>query len=189
MGGLEGVYNQVFGQDGIKAGDFVRSTLGSLQFLIEEKEDGTPEDRAQSPKKLSSGAEKIEIAVGTKLKTSDSKGDRTGLGVRSTEPFNWFGFGKTEQDINKESVELEQNNDSDYVRTVVQAVGQTLSSLGVDVGRLPSSDRKTLEADKHAINELGSEFQSKAEADYVESGLALPSGHITETSLQNGSQV
>jgi hypothetical protein len=86
-------------------------------------------------------------------------------------------------------VDPEQDGDGDYVGAVVQAVGQTLSSLGVDVGSLPFSDRNTLEADKKAINKLGSEFQGKAEADYVESGLAISSGQTAETSPQHDPQV
>lgn len=195
MGGVEGIYNKVFGQDGIKAGDFVRSTLGSLQFLIEDKDNTTSEEKAQSPKKLASKAgehgiqDKSGIAASTTLKTTDSDTDRIGSGTESAQPFNWFGFGQTEQkDSNQANVDPEQDGDGDYVGTVVQAVGQTLSSLGVDVGSLPFSDRNTLEADKKAINELGSEFQGKAEADYVESGLAISSGQTAETSPQNDPQ-
>lgn len=196
MGGVEGVYNKVFGQDGIKAGDFVRSTLGSLQFLIEDKEDNTSDEKAQSRRRLASEAGenniegKNEIAAGTTLETTDSNIDSIDSGALSAQLFNWFGHGKTEQkDVNKENVDLEQDSDGDYVRAVVQAVGQTLSSLGVDVGSLPFSDRNALEAEKNAINKLGSEFQSKAEADYVESGLAISSGKNAETSAENDTQV
>jgi hypothetical protein len=196
MGGVEGIYNKVFGQDGIKAGDFVRSTLGSLQFLIEDKDNNTSEEKAQSPKRLASEAgehgiqDKSGIAASTTLKTTDLDTDRIGSGTQSAQRFNWFGFGKTEQkDSNKANVDPEQDGDGDYVGAVVQAVGQTLSSLGVDVGSLPFSDRNTLEADKKAINKLGSEFQGKAEADYVESGLAISSGQTAETSPQHDPQV
>ncbi|KAG0615812.1 hypothetical protein M758_5G068700 [Ceratodon purpureus] len=195
MGGVEGVYNKVFGQDGIKAGEFVRSTLGSLPFLIEDNEDNTSEEKAESLKRLASEAgeniteDKNEMTAGTTLKTSDSKIDNINSGALNAELFNWFGFGKNEQKvINMENVDLEQDSDGDYVSIVVQAVGQTLSSLGVDVGSLPFSDRKTLEADKNAIKKLGSEFQTKAEADYVESGLAMSSGKVAETSPKNDSQ-
>ena len=197
--GVGGVYNKIFGQDGIKAGDFVRSALGSLPFLVQDKEDITSALKAQSPKKLASEAgeneiqDKNEIAAGTTLNTTDSNTDHTGSDTQSAHPFNWFGFGfgqTVQKNINKENVDLEQDNDDgDYVGAVVQAVGQTLSSLGVDVGSLPFSDRNNLEADKKAINKIGSEFQSKAEADYVESGLAISIKQNEETSPQNDSQV
>lgn len=197
MGGMEGVYNKVFGEDGIKAGDFVRSTLGSLQFLLEDKEENTAEEKVQSSKKLFSEAgendieDENEIAADSTSKTTDLNTDLIVTDTQNAQPFDWFGFGKTEQmDISKENGDLEQDDcEGDYVRTVVQAVGKTLASLGVDAGSLPSFDRNSFQADGEAINKLSSEFQSKAEADYVENGLAISNGQITETAAENDLQV
>lgn len=176
MGGVEGAYKKVFGEDGIRAGDFVRSTLGSLPFLLE---DGTSEEKVQL---ASEAGEDIQdkTDLNPDLRVKDTQG-----------PFNWFGFGQNERtDISKENGGLEQDGEGDYVRTVVQAVGKTLASLGVDVGSLPVFDRNSLQADGEAINKLSSELQSKAEAEYVENGLAIPSGQSAENgSAENDSQV
>lgn len=197
MGRVGGAYNKVFGEDGIKASDFVRSTLGSLSFLLNDDENSKPEE-VQSPEKLTSGTRQNEIAQGITSAKTDSTSDLIVRGTTpSAQPFNWFGFGKAEQaaDIEKEKEkekengDLEDDHEGDYVGAVVQAVGRTLASIGVDVGSLPSFDRNALKADGEAIKKLSSEFQSKADADYVESGLALPNGQITESPSENDSQV
>jgi len=189
MGGVEDVYKKIFGEDGIRAGDFVRSTLGSLPFLLEDKEDSISEEKVQ----LASEAGEKDTQSREELTTStttDLNTDLTVTGTPNPQSFNWFGFGKTEQtDISKENGDLEQDGEGDYVGTVVQAVRKTLASLGVDVESLPAFDKNTLQADGKDIYKLSSEFQSKAEADYVESGLAIPSEQKTEISAGNDSQV
>jgi len=189
MGGVGGMYKNIFGEDGIRAGDFVSSVLGSLPFLLKDKEGNTSEEKV--PIALEAGLNDTRENNGiTASGTTDLNTNLKDSGKPNKQPFDWFGFGKTEQtDISKEDEDLEQGGEGDYVRTVVQAVGKTLASLGVDVGSVPALDKNTLQADGEAIYKLSSEFQSKAEADYVENGLAIPSGQRTETSVENDSEV
>lgn len=185
MGGMEGIYKSIFGEDGIRAGDFVSSILGSLPFLLEDKEDNTSEGKV--PIALEAGLNDTQDNNGiTALGTTDLYTDLKDSGTPNEQP---FGLGKTEQtDISKEDEDREADGEGDYVRTVVQAVGKTLASLGVDVGSIPVFNKNTFQADGEAIYKLSSEFQSKAEADYVENGLAIPSGQRTETSVENDSE-
>lgn len=177
MGGVEGIYKNIFGEDGISAGDFVRSTLGSLPFLLEGKEGNTSE-------------EKVPLALEAGLNdTQDNNGITASLATDLKTDLKDSGTPNEQTDVSKEDEEPEQDGVSDYVRTVVQAVGKTLASLGVDVGSIPAFDKNTLQADGETIYKLSSEFQSKAEADYVENGLAIPSGQRTETSVENDSEV
>ncbi|XP_024398281.1 uncharacterized protein [Physcomitrium patens] len=182
---VEDAYKKIFGGDGIKASDFVRSTLGSLPFLLENEKDVTPEIQLQ--KTLASEAKNNNIqgnesTVDSSLKITDPNTAQT------SQPFDWFGFGKPEQEVNKENLDHEHDDDGDYVRAVVQAVGKTLASIGVDVGSLAPLDKNTLQAEGETIRKLGSEFQSKAEANYVDSGLAIPNEQLAESPTQNDSQ-
>lgn len=179
---MENAYNKVFGKEGIKAGDFVKSAFGSLPMLVQnrssEDESGVNLSSSQDHVQQSVQAEKVvknESAnnVPKEIKGKNSSGSRTGTESAQQSGW-WFGFQRDNKKENNkaEGISNEEDIEGDYVKDVVQAMGHTLSSLGVDVEGLPFFDK----ASKEATNQLALEFQRKADAEYVESGLALLDG-------------
>lgn len=179
---MENAYNKVFGKEGIKAGDFVKSAFGSLPMLVQDRssedESGVDLSSSQDHVHQSVQAEKAvknepDNNVPKEIKGKDSSGSGTGT-ESAQESGWWFGFQRDNKKENNkaECISNEEDIEGDYVKDVVQAMGHTLTSLGVDVEGLPFFDK----ASKEATNLLALEFQRKADAEYVESGLALLDG-------------
>lgn len=184
---MEDAYNKVFGKEGIKAGEFVKSAFGSLPMLVQNRssEDESGVDLSQDHVHQSVGAEEVvknesDNNVPKEIKGKDSGGSETGPGTENAPQSGWW-FGFQRDNKVEHNNEDNEDNEGDYVKDVVQAVSDTLSSLGVDVEGLPFFDK----ANKEATNLLALEFQSKADAEYVESGLALPDGKGESNSKVN----
>lgn len=144
---MENAYNKVFGKEGIKAGDFVKSAFGSLPMLVQnrssEDESGVNISSSQHHVHQIVQEEKVvknesDNTVAKEIKGKDYSG--SGTGTESAQQSGWWlGFQRDDKKENNkaEGISNEEDVEGDYVKDVVQAMGHTLSSLGVDVEGLP----------------------------------------------------
>lgn len=189
MKGLQEAYKTVFGTEGIKVRDFVKSTLTSIPFLVQEGDADDEQTSVLSSEKLvfekgetMTAAGMQQGAVGASIndkksqiaiKNGDSRRNEIG-GSDQNVGDRFSSHIAKQEDLNKGIKEGEEDKQGDPVSDVVQAVGQALASTGVKTAIVPFLERGTLQANREATKHLGLEFQRKAKAEYVESELARP---------------
>eukprot|EP01018_Ginkgo_biloba_P019851 Gb_29405 [translate_table: standard] len=205
--GLENALKTAFGTESVKAREFVRSAFGQIQPLVDTSKfeknqelEGDSLDKLPSGSTLNGTYEKGsnevhgEQTIENKLSShqaefnKDRVGDEMNLGKE--ECLSSLSEASNDQsdnsDTDKDTVaDRGINSEFNFWKNLAESINQTVEGFGVNKVGFPALENVRWDANE-MIKKLGLQSQTKAEEQYVETGLATPKkGTVDEYPVQS----
>ncbi|KAH9307385.1 hypothetical protein KI387_035296, partial [Taxus chinensis] len=185
--GLESALKTVFGTESVKARDFVLSAFGQLQPLLDtgkfEKNqnlEGNLQNKqsseSMSTELILNGKNEVNnlCEIEGKINSSESVGDAGLPQNESVEEKNSDNFKET-----IEPIDSDISSDFDFWKNLSDDINQTIERVGIKKIGFHALENVRWSGNE-MIKNLGLQSQTRAEEQYVESGLATPKQTIND---------